>query len=861
MIPVKLKMRNFMCYRDNVPALDFTGIHLACLSGENGAGKSSIIDAMTWALWGKARAKSTDELIHANQPEMEVEFDFSVGQQLYRVIRKRSRPRKRTSAGQSSLEFQVCAGEDFRPITGNTIDLTQDKIIETLHMDYDTFINSAFLRQGHADEFTRQDPAKRKEVLGNILGLASYEEMEDRAKSMAKQYEAEIAVTANSINEINAELTRKPEYEAGLAQAQTELTGIEEQAQAKDAALKALRKEKEALESKRAQLEELERSLAGNARDLQRREEQAGQHLIRIKKYEEIIGRREAVETGYARYIEVKASGEKLEQKFRQSVNLERQKTQLETRIEKSRNALTTEHTVTQREISRLENRVKNLPELKEQLVQAQARRLKVNSAETTLRQKEQTVQDAQKQVGYLENERVRLEKEIVEVGEKLDIIASHIAAHTEAKCPLCNSELTREGLGLINKKYSEEKKAKTDAVIANRENLAHKRAEYEALMKEKVEDEAALNQEKTRIQSHEELVKNKIREIEDENLKLTEYRNALNDIEQRLARRDFALPEQQALGDIEAELAGLGYNQTQHEEIRRQIKELETCERDKNSLDEALRLIEPEKEAAAKAQQEAQAKRDGLTKDNEKKQALTAELVRLPRARGELETAEAEYKDLTARQNRAQEALGSIKAQLQRLAELSLKKKEKEDLTAHSAKEETIYRELGKAFGKTGIQALLIEMALPEIETEANRLLARMTDNRMHVTFETQKETKKGTVQETLDIAIADELGTRNYEMFSGGEAFRINFAVRIALSRLLARRAGAPLPTIIIDEGFGTQDNTGIEKLKEAINSIQDDFNKILVITHLEELKDAFPTRIDVTKTANGSTITVRN
>ena len=119
--------------------------------------------------------------------------------------------------------------------------------------------------------------------------------------------------------------------------------------------------------------------------------------------------------------------------------------------------------------------------------------------------------------------------------------------------------------------------------------------------------------------------------------------------------------------------------------------------------------------------------------------------------------------------------------------------------------------------------------------------------------------ETKKGSVQETLDINIADELGTRNYEMFSGGEAFRINFAIRIALSRLLARRAGAPLPTLIIDEGFGTQDTTGMEKIKEAINSIQDDFNKILVITHMEELRDAFPTRIDVIKTAEGSTISV--
>jgi exonuclease SbcC len=94
---------------------------------------------------------------------------------------------------------------------------------------------------------------------------------------------------------------------------------------------------------------------------------------------------------------------------------------------------------------------------------------------------------------------------------------------------------------------------------------------------------------------------------------------------------------------------------------------------------------------------------------------------------------------------------------------------------------------------------------------------------------------------------------------MFSGGEAFRIDFALRIALSKLLARRAGAPLPTLIIDEGFGSQDSSGRERLVEAINSIQDDFEKILVITHIEDLKDAFDERIEVTKGAEGSLIKV--
>ena len=111
----------------------------------------------------------------------------------------------------------------------------------------------------------------------------------------------------------------------------------------------------------------------------------------------------------------------------------------------------------------------------------------------------------------------------------------------------------------------------------------------------------------------------------------------------------------------------------------------------------------------------------------------------------------------------------------------------------------------------------------------------------------------------ETLEIKIADELGTRSYETFSGGETFRINFALRIALSRLLAKRAGAPLPTLFIDEGFGTQDSAGRDKLVETINAIAGDFQRILVITHIDELKDLFPVRIEVTKTAEGSKVEV--
>ncbi|GAH46978.1 unnamed protein product, partial [marine sediment metagenome] len=131
-----------------------------------------------------------------------------------------------------------------------------------------------------------------------------------------------------------------------------------------------------------------------------------------------------------------------------------------------------------------------------------------------------------------------------------------------------------------------------------------------------------------------------------------------------------------------------------------------------------------------------------------------------------------------------------------------------------------------------------------PTYEAEFKEAQSQLSRIEKVATEQESRLNEMGQQKESLDINTSDELGTRNYEMFSGGEAFRINFAIRIALSKLLAKRAGAPLPTLVIDEGFGTQDSAGIEKLKEAINSIQDDFDKILVITHIEELRDAFPT-----------------
>jgi exonuclease SbcC len=857
MIPVKLSLRNFMPYRDNVPPLYFNGIHTACISGDNGNGKSALIDAMTWALWGRTRntSKSDDPLIHQGKDEMEVEFDFTVGEQGYRIIRKHAKPKRGSKTGKSLLDFQIASNGGFKSISADSISQTQQKIINILHMDYATFINSAFLRQGHADEFTRQPPTRRKEVLGNILGLAFYDELEQRAKEMAREQETESSQMESALEEISRELAQKPTYEAELVQAQTALKQVEETLAEHETTLAKLKKEKEALENKRQQLTQLEEHITATKRDLERRQQEVEQYQARIKEHEAVIAQRSEIEEGYAKLAEARKQNEALNQKLGLLVKLKDRKNQIEKAIERAQANLITEHKLAESKITELEAKSARLPQLKKELQQAQASLQKLAEEEKELGAKKQATQELRTRINYLESELVNLKKEIDEINKNIDTLSTQ----EEARCPVCGTELGEEGLKHIQDHYAADRDGKTRSLESKQTELSNKKKELETLEGEIAPLETKLNQDKASAQGKISLLNQSISEVQAVDSQLIEARENLSEIEQSLASKDFAAEEQPALAQVEDELAKLEYDSTQHEQLRQRLVELEKYENPKRQLEEADRLLAQEKEALAKAEEASQELNQRLESDTKKGQSLSQELEALPQLTADLAQEESEHQRLSAEQKRAQELTWGIKSKLERCAELEIKKKEKEKLISQASKEAKIYKELAQAFGKKGIQALIIEMALPEIEAEANRLLGRMTDNRMHVKMETQRQTKKGETVETLDINIADELGTRNYEMFSGGEAFRIDFAVRIALSKLLARRAGAPLPTLIIDEGFGTQDSTGIEKLKEAINSIQDDFEKILVITHMEELRDAFPTRINVVKTAQGSTVEI--
>mgnify|MGYP001796474016 CR=1 FL=1 len=173
MIPLQVTLKNFLSYQD--ASLDFSGLHTACICGSNGAGKSSLLEAITWVVWGESRAASEDDIIHTGAKDVRVDFTFEANEEVYRVIRTRRR------GSSSALEFQIETTEGFKSLTSKGLRATQEEVINHIKLDYDTFINSAYLRQGRADEFMLKRPSERKEILAELLKLNQYDDLEDKA--------------------------------------------------------------------------------------------------------------------------------------------------------------------------------------------------------------------------------------------------------------------------------------------------------------------------------------------------------------------------------------------------------------------------------------------------------------------------------------------------------------------------------------------------------------------------------------------------------------------------------------------------------------------------------------------------------
>ena len=850
MIPTRLELRNFLAYRAPEPIV-FEGIELACLTGANGVGKSSLLDAITWALWGKARARRDEDLIHLGQNDMQVSIDFAQDGLRYRVRRRRSR------AGRSrrgALELMVYDKDSFpRVISEDGARQTQEKINQILRLDYETFVHSAFLQQGRADAFTLKTAAERKRILADILSLEQWTEYEDAVKTRLNGIASQIDIVKHDIKRVDEEIARAPqltddlnELLAALAEARERLTQAEAAySQAANAAA-ARRRERE-------NQRELERLVVSRKEDMAAAQAEVQRQDEKIAGYQGTIAQRESIEAGISQLRQARESQSAIAQQLARQAELDRRAHQLESALSLKRADLSSEINVLRERIRGLEAQMAAAESADIEALRAQLLDLKALDKQRD---------DAAKAVQAMSRRRSALgaqKQALTAEGTALNDRMDRLAAADGALCPLCGQALTAEHRANMLAQLTSERDDK-------REQYRQCSAEIESNSLECQQRQAAIDGWATQLKDLPALQQRLgaqaevARLAEEAEAALPGERRQLSQLETRLATDDFGAEWRRQLEQLEHERADIGYDPASHADLRSRLETFANYERQHTQLEFARVSLPEAQQIRDGAAARLAAMRAAQQQDEERLEYIASAITALEEQaqteseeRERMESIRAEVQRLNERKIILEQELNAVSAGREALKRLGAR-------LESSQQQQSLYNELRAAFGKNGLPALIIETAIPELEAEAKDLLARMTDGRMSLRLSTQREKIGGGFAETLDIEIADERGARAYELYSGGEAFRINFALRIALSKLLARRAGAQLQALFVDEGFGSQDEDGRDKLVDAINTIQSDFDLILVITHIDELRDSFPVHLLVEKTAAGSTVTIR-
>ena len=859
MIPLKLSVKNFLCYGDGLPELDLEGIRLACLSGQNGHGKSALLDAITWALWGKARGRTQDELIHFGESEMLVELEFLARDVRYRVARRHARTLGSRRQGSSDLQLQVLDGSTMQPITGNTIRETQAKVDQITGMDYDTFINSAFLLQGRADEFTNKRPGERKEVLAKILGLDYYDRLTESARRHASEKRMASSIVAIDLERMLNEVSREDELTEEIHAVNRDLEEAESRRRVSTQELESSKTRIEDLHRKLLELEQLKGQIPVIGRDISDLDEEIDFRQGRITSYEELIADKDKIEVGLAELKEVRGRFEEMSASRDRFDELTKHKSELERAIQSAKATL-------QEQIVQLESKIENelrpvvqaAPSIASDLEAARAQLHEFGNAEREISSKRVRLQEISTRVGQLEATVQQLTSQGHDLRSKLNLVKS---SHGGARCPLCDTELGPERCESLSHTYDAQIKEKIRLHQENQAALKSAQEGANGLESEITQQQDALLREQQKAHSSIAVLERQIKDGDSAANELERVNVDLAEKRRELAEVIYASAEQQEVARLEGLIGELGYSRDVHDSLGQQVQALQPFEDSHRRLNEAIEGLPVERGSLTRAQNMRQRRHEELSTNKDRQRDLESQVSDLPEWEAKLTRAQSDQQTLEFKHQELFKKQVELTGESKRLEELKSKIKTKGTERDRLREQQEVFQELSVAFGKNGIQALLIERVLPGLEDEANALLGRMTDGRMTIKLETQRERRGsgGDPVETLEIKISDEIGHRSYEMFSGGEAFRINLALRIALSKVLAHRSGAPLPTLFIDEGFGTQDTAGRERVLDVIRAIEEDFEKIIVITHLDDLREAFPARIDVVKEGTGSTFQV--
>ena len=864
MIPLKLSLSGFLSYHAPVE-IDFSSLTLACISGPNGSGKSSILDAITWSLFGQARKKD-ESVINANSQSAEVALTFLYEGNTYRVIRENSRGKA------VNLDFQIASPPDFevessdtmapqitwKTLSERTIRDTQSRIEEILRLDYETFINASFFLQGKADQFTQQRPGDRKRILSSILGLDVWESYRKQTADERKLVEDEIVSLDGRLAEIDNELAEEQNRKKRLSELQAKLEMVAKSRSIQEQNLEEIRKLNASLEEQRKLVNALSQQLLTTEKRSEEFISRLSERKQEVDNYQTILNKAAEITNNHEVLHKLRNSLKEwdiIAKKFHEQEKQRQEPLKL-IAYEKARlDQELADLRIRAVEITKLQKIIpgyqENIALLENEIIEIQEKIYERNVLENELL-------TAQDKLANAKAENPRLKSEMEELRSRIN----RLLKVGGPACPTCGQPLSPE-----------ENKNLVENLTTIGKTLGDKYRANQLILKQADEEVTSIKLKIKKLSTLDDTLLRKKEAVNAIKIELKQFQSRFSswesngakrilEVEKSLTEETFALAARKELASIDTDLKAIGYDASKHDSLRQQERQMQPVDEEFRSLELARAAVQPLENEIDNLTKQIQKIQTEIQDQRGEFERAAANLNLNEAQAPSLRNAQRELLDIQEEENQLRMEVGAAQQKVLVLDDL---KTRAESLTK---KRETLGRQVGKykqlerAFGKDGVPALLIESALPQIEMKTNQILDRLSDGKMSVRFLTQKaykDKKRQDLMETLEIQIRDESGFRDYEMFSGGESFKVNFAIRLALSEILSQRAGARLQTLVIDEGFGSQDELGRQRLIEVLNIIKADFAKILVITHIDSLKEAFLNRIDVSKTRRGSVIEV--